>query len=111
MKIQGKITRIFKVETIVSKEGKEWKKQTFVIDTAAEYNNVIAFEVFGEEKCDRLLSHNKVGDEVTVEFDIKCNEWKNKYYTSLQSWKVEKVKEEQVDVVENEPIGDNSLPF
>ena len=111
MKLQGKITKILEVESGTSKAGKPWQKQTFVIDTGDQYDNVIAFEVFGDEKVDNLTKYNKIGDEVSVEFNIKCNEWKDRYFTSLQSWRIDKVKEEveQVTTVESEPQSD--LPF
>ena len=31
---------------------------------------------------------NKVGDDVKVQFNVKTNEWKGKYFTTLSAWKV-----------------------
>ena len=33
---------------------------------------------------------NKVGDKVSVKFNVNTNEWKGKYYTTLQSWRCTK---------------------
>jgi len=38
------------------------------------------------------LKYNKVGQEVDVSFNVQTNEYKGKYYTSLQSWKIFKAE-------------------
>jgi len=92
MKVQGTITKVLEKITGQKRDGSgEWVKQSFVIDTGEQYNNIICFEVFGAEKVEKFNQYNKVGDSVDVEFNISCNEWEGKYYTSLQSWKVFKV--------------------
>jgi len=84
----GKIIEILPTESGTSKAGKDWKKLTFVIDTNEEYNNIIAFELFGDEKVDNFLKYNKVGKTVDVEFNISSNKWKDKYFTSASAWKI-----------------------
>ena len=94
MKITGKITKILEKESGTSKLGKDWVKQTFIIDTGEKFNNIAAFEVFGSEKVENLNKYNKVGDDVEIDFNISCNEWNGKYFTTLQAWKIFKAKEE-----------------
>ena len=114
MKVSGKIVKFEDVQTGTSKAGKEWAKQTFIIDTGEEYNNIIAFEVFGEDKVDTLSKYNKPGDQVSVEFNIQCNEWKGRYFTSLQAWKIDKAAKEsapaETDWTQENEVEDN-LPF
>jgi len=89
LKVTGKITKILDKVTGEKKDGSgQWVKQSFVLDNNEKYNNIFCFEVFGEEKVDNLNKFNKEGDFVDVEFNVSCNEWKDKYYTSLQAWKV-----------------------
>ena len=112
MKVTGKITRVLDVESGVSKADKPWKKLIFTLETTEDYNNLYALEVFGEEKVDNFLKFNKLGQEVDVEFNVSCNEWKGKYFTSLQAWKVfkaEKVEEECGSEMNDEQSDD--LPF
>ena len=90
MKITGQIVEFEERQTGTSKAGKEWVKQTFVVDTGQDYNNIIAFEVFGKEKVDNLNKYNKMYDSVSVEFNIQCNEWKGRYFTVLQAWRIDK---------------------
>lgn len=95
LKLQGKIKTILPLETGTTQAGKEWKKQIFVISNNDGYEGKeqqFAFEVFGTEKVDKFNQYNKEGKEVEVFFNIGCNEWKGKYYTSLQAWKVMSVQ-------------------
>lgn len=110
MKVTGVITKIQPVEEGVSKAGKEWKKLTFVIQTSEEYNNIYAFEVFGGEKVDNFTKFNKVGQSVDVDFNVSCNEWKGKYFTSLQAWKIFKAEEAPIGSGATQPAEDD-LPF
>ena len=44
MEIKGRITKKLEVETGTSKAGKSWQKQSFVVDTGAEYNPEVCFQ-------------------------------------------------------------------
>ena len=110
MKVTGKIENILDTQTGTSKAGKEWKKTSFVVKTDDEYNNLYCFDVFGEEKVDKFLQYNAKGDVVDVDFNVKTNEWKGKYFTSLDAWKVFKAdNSKQKEEVAVEEEGD--LPF
>jgi len=108
LKSTGKIIKFLDVVSGTSKAGKDWQKQSFVIDTGAEYDNLQCFEVFGEEKVTNLTSFNNVADTVTVSFNVKCNEFNGKYYTSLGAWHIEKVGTGNDKPVEE---GKDDLPF
>ena len=114
-KLVGKIATISEVVKGKKKDGGEWQKLSFTIQTPDQYNNLYAFDVFGDEKVENFNKYNKVGQDVEVSFNIKCNEWQGKYYTSLQAWKIFKA-----DVVEAAPMvsvpteapgEDSDLPF
>ena len=117
MELQGVIKKFTDVESGVAKSsGKEWKKQSFVISNYEGFEGrevEFCFEVFGAENVEKLTQYNKVGDEVKVQFNIDCNEWNNRYYTSLKSWRVEKVDGSSVDatsaIAQNEEP--DNLPF
>tara|TARA_R110002050_G_scaffold6770_3_gene27274 strand:- start:469 stop:801 length:333 start_codon:yes stop_codon:yes gene_type:complete len=110
MKVTGKIENILQTQTGTTKAGKEWKKTSFVVKTDDEYNNLYCFDVFGEEKVDKFLQYNSKGDVVDVDFNVKTNEWKGKYFTSLDAWKVFKAdNSKQKEEVAVEEEGD--LPF
>jgi hypothetical protein len=118
MKVQGKITKINEVASGTSAAtGKEWKKLSFLLETTEEYNNLYCFEVFGEEKVEQFAKFNRVGQDVDVDFNVKTNEWKGKYFTSLSAWKIFKADvtdaPEGLEVTGTEVKADesNDLPF
>ena len=87
MKITGKLDRIFEMQSGVTKAGKEWKKLLFNVVTDDEWNNLYHFELFGEEKVNNFTS--KVGDFITVNFNVQTQEYKDRFYTNLQAWKID----------------------
>lgn len=109
MKVTGKITKILDPIKGQKKDGSgEWVKQNFVVTTNEQYNNLYCFEVFGAEKVDNLTKFNKVGDEVEVDFNVQTNEWQGKYFTSLQSWRINKVESQEA----GQPVDeDDRVPF
>ena len=91
LKLSGSIKVIGETKGGHSVSGKDWKKVTFVIANNDGYEGreqVFAFEIFGEEAVDKFLQYNQVGKNVEVSYNIKCNEHKGNYYTSLSAWKV-----------------------
>ena len=110
MKVTGKITKVLDTQKGTSASGKDWQKLSFILETTEDYNNLYCFEVFGDEKVEQFLKYNKVGQEVDVSFNVQTNEYKGKYYTSLQSWKIFKAEagEATPEVAQEEA---DDLPF
>jgi hypothetical protein len=110
LKINGKIVSILPIETGTSKAGKEWKKMNFVVDTGAQYNPEVCFQIFGGDKAGEFLATNEEGDEITVYFNVSSREFNGKYYHNLDAWKVESDQKENAG--EPAPIADgDDLPF
>jgi len=80
----GKIKVIYDTQSFAS----GFSKREFVVTTAADkYPQDLKFEVV-KEKC-QLLDGYKVGQDVTVNFDIRGNEYNGKYYVNLSAWKIQ----------------------
>ena len=66
---------------------------------------------------EQFTKFNRVGQDVDVDFNVKTNEWKGKYFTSLGAWKIFKAEVtdsiEGLDVTGTEVKADesNDLPF
>ncbi len=73
MEVTGKLVKKLELETGTSKAGKEWKKQSIVIDTGDEFNNLIAVSAFGE----KLKQMNKL--EIGMEVSVLCNDYSREY--------------------------------
>jgi len=111
MDITGTIEKILPTQTGTSAAGKEWKKLSFTLRTTEEYNNFYCFDVFGDEKVDNFLKYNKEGQQVKVDFNVKCNEWKDKYFVSLDAWKIFKAESANLPDPKDEAPDSDNLPF
>jgi len=84
MEVTGKLVKKLDLETGTSKAGKEWQKQTVVIDTGEDFNNLIAISSFG----DKVKKMNMLEEGMTVA--ILCNvysrEYNGKYYHNIDGY-------------------------
>ena len=113
LKIIGRITEVLEIETGTSKAGKDWRKQNFIIDTAADFNPLICFQVFGDEKI-AMLEGLKGGQEIEVHFNVSSREFNGKYYHNIDAWKINATgNEDQQQVTQQAENQDDSddLPF
>lgn len=110
--IKGKVCQILEEQSGTSANGNEWKKQIFVVSNFEGYEGAeqkFAFEVFGNsEKFSNIIQNVKEGAEVEVCYNIRTNEYKGKYYTSLQAWKV---SSENTPEAIKQDEGEDDLPF
>lgn len=77
--INGKITNACPMKTGVSKTGKEWASQDFVIETDNEEK--ICFSVFGADRIKE--SGLRVGATASVTCKIESREWQGRWFTSV----------------------------
>lgn len=94
MNIKGKLVRKMDVENGTSKNGKEWQKQLILIDDL-KYNPTICIQAFGDKV--GLISGLEIGKEYNFSININSREFKGKYYTNIDLWKVDKVEVEEVE--------------
>ena len=79
----GKLKVKFDTQTFPS----GFTKREFVITTGDEnYPQDIKFELI-KDKCS-WLDNFEQGQDLTVNFDIRGNEYKDKYYVNLNCWKI-----------------------
>lgn len=82
--LTGKIHLINDTQTFPS----GFAKREFVITTEEKYPQQIKLEAV-KDGCDRLDAY-QVGDDITVSFNLRGNEYNGKYYVSLQAWKFDR---------------------
>ena len=114
--ITGKLVKSLDVESGTSKAGKEWKKQSFVIDTGAQYNPEVCFSLFGEDKIAMLEGLNP-GTEIEVSFNLSSREYNGKYYHNIDAWRINRAAATVVENMPQAPLEvsdadeDDDLPF
>ncbi|KAB1063823.1 MULTISPECIES: DUF3127 domain-containing protein [Salibacter] len=86
MDIHGKIKEIFDAQEFKS----GFKKREFVVTTQEQYPQDIKLELYND-KCDMIDGHQK-GEEVTVHFNLRGNEYNGRYFVNLNAWKIEKAE-------------------
>ena len=85
MEVTGKLVKKLELETGTSKKsGKEWKKQSIVIDTGGEFNNEVCVSAFG----DKLQQMNKleIGMEVSVLCNVYSKEYNGRYFHNIDGY-------------------------
>ena len=84
MQLSGKILVAQPIQSGVSKSGKDWKRQDFVLEVPGQYPKKVAFTVMNDNVPNFGLA---VGQDVDIEIDINANEWQGKWYNSITCWK------------------------
>ena len=115
-------TGILKVKNAEQKVSEKFKKREFVLtDNAQSYPQTILFQLT-QDRCS-LIENAKLGDEITVHFQLKGREWRNpqgeiKFFNSLDVFKIELSRSpgnsSQEPSFNNEslvPTPDDDLPF
>lgn len=101
MEITGKVIAVLPLKSGVSAStGNEWSTQDYVIETAGTYPAKCCFNVFGEDKIKAM--DIKVGEELTVSFDIDAREYQGRWFNSIRAWKVKRGSQDATGTVAKE---------
>jgi len=102
MKITGKLVKILELQKGVSKAGKNWQKQSFVLDTGAEFNNQICIDTFGEKI--EQIQNLKNGAEIEVKLNVSSKEYNGRYYHNISAWEITLQDSAKVEESDNIPF-------
>lgn len=86
----GKLIQINEIQSGVSKAGKEWKKQSFVIETQDQFPKKIAFDLFGDKL--NLLDGIGPGQQLEVSFNLESREYNERWFHNVNAWKIQSVQ-------------------
>lgn len=120
MQVKGKLIQIYNPESGVSRAGKEWKKQEFLIETSEQFPKKICFSLFGDKVS--LLNGISEGQEVEVSFSVESRDFNGKWYHNINAWKIDRPTADlpggfppdlTADDIPPEPMDEsgNDLPF
>jgi hypothetical protein len=83
MQIKGIITHVGAVVTGTGAKG-EWNKfQAVITEQGPQYPKSLVFDVFNDKVSVTL------GEECTIHFETKANEYNGKWYNNCNAWKKE----------------------
>jgi hypothetical protein len=93
MEVEGTIIQILPLVSGQSaKTGNTWRKQEFLIETAAQYPKKIFMSLMGE-KIDQFSLRE--GERVRVSIDIESREYNGRWYSDIRAWKIVPASQEQ----------------
>lgn len=87
MEIEAIVYRILPVQSGVSQRG-AWSSQDVVFEVPSQFNDKVCIS-FRNDKMQEINSLTE-GDKVKVSFNVSSREWNNRWYTSLNGWRVTK---------------------
>jgi hypothetical protein len=98
-KIKGKILKKLEVKEGVSKAGRSWRRQQFVIEQDTDFKDELCCTLFNDSIS--MLERFKEGQWVVLTLNLKSREWNNKYYndinvTYIQDFTNESAEEEEM---------------
>ena len=100
LELTGLVIEKLKLEEGVSKAGKSWTKQDFVIETEeTQFPKKVAFSLFGD-KTD-LISRIDNGERVKVKFSIESREYNGRWFSNINAF--------SVDIVLDEARGESNI--
>lgn len=72
----------------ITQRSEKFSTRQFTIKTTEEkYEQFITFELINDKTS--LIDAFGIGEEITVSFNLKGREWKEKFFNTLEAWKVE----------------------
>jgi single-strand DNA-binding protein len=82
--LTGKVKAILDEQTFAS----GFNKREFVVtNSEGKFPQDIKFETVKDKTA--LVAPLKVGDSVTVSFDLEGSEWNGKFFVNLRAWKID----------------------
>lgn len=90
--ISGQIIAVLPTRSGTSAKGTVWSSQTAVIETREQYPKKVAFDVMGEKIAQFNL---RVGEYVTVSYDIDAHEYQGRWFNAVRAWNVVRANQPQ----------------
>ncbi len=83
--IKGKLIKVLTLESGVSKAGKEWKKQSIVIEYQdGNFTKTVCIQI-GSSAIEHIPA---IGTEIEVSYSLESREWNDKWYSDIKGWKI-----------------------
>lgn len=115
MTFKGIITAAMPVASGTSKNGKEWRRASYILqynNSNEQYPKSVLFDVMGD-KIEQL--DIKQGVEYEVEIDFSTREYNGRTYMSASAWKATPLQttpaQPTAQQTQSAPVQDNGLPF
>lgn len=85
--ISGKLIKKLNEVTGTGKNGTNWIKQEFVIETQEQYPKKVCLAAWGDRTQD--LAQAQIGDSLKLQFSPESREYNERWYTELRAYRIE----------------------
>lgn len=103
--ITGKLYKKFATES----KSEKFQTREFVIEVAdGNYPQLVKFQLV-QERCQILDTYNE-GEEIKVHFDLRGREWQGKFFTTLNSWRLERQTSDGGSTIPVQQVSKKSAP-
>lgn len=85
--ITGKLIQKLNKTEGISKAGKPWSKQEFIIETQETYPKKVMISTMNDKVTE--LERFNVGDMVTASLNIESREYNGRWYTDVRAWRLQ----------------------
>ena len=107
--ITGTVKQILPTESGTSVGGNHWQKNAVVVTVPGEYPKDIAFTGMG--KIVPVIENLKVGQQLTVHYELSSREYNGKWYSDIRAWKIDAQVQQAVAVPVQVVEQSEDLPF
>ena len=106
MEVTGKLVKKLELESGTSKAGKEWQKQSIVIDTGGDFNNEVCISAFGDKL--KQMHKLEIGMDVSVLCNVYSREYNGRYFHNIDGYFFTNQSNKSSDKIQN---GGEDMPF
>lgn len=86
MELTAKLIQLLPLQKGTGKTGNEWRKQEIIVETDGQYPKKVCISIWGDKINEKVL---RVGNTLTISFDVESREYNGRWYTDVKAWKVE----------------------
>lgn len=87
IEISGKLSQILPLQTGSGRNGSDWKKQEFIIETEDQFPKKICMNLWGDKAED--IKNFNIGQMLKASVNIESREFNGRWYTDIRAWKLE----------------------
>ena len=88
LEISGKLIKKLPEVTGTGKNGTNWIKQEFVLETQDQYPKKVCMSVWGDKTQD--LTPVQEGEIVKVQFNVESREYNDRWYTEIRAYRLDR---------------------
>ena len=88
LELSGKLIKKLPEVTGTGKNGSNWIKQEFVLETQDQYPKKVCMSVWGDKTQD--LAPVQEGEIVKVQFNVESREYNERWYTEIRAYRLDR---------------------